>query len=157
MTAARTNRLSDGERTALATRWNEHPGMRHMGIRVDLSDPDIVRVYIDPVQPHHRGGLGTEAVNGTVIAGAFDLTIGLVGHFHTLGMRSVTAQLHIHFLRPVLGDQFEVLGRVVRAGRSLVFAAADLHDENGKLCARCDGIVAVTRESEAEIDETIAL
>ncbi len=157
MTTARTERLSDAERTALAIEWNEHPGMRHMGVRVDLSAPDVVRVYIDPVRPHHRGGLGSEAVNGTVIAGAFDLTIGLVGHFHTLGRRSGTAQLNVHFLRPVLGDRFEVLGRVVRAGRSLVFTAADLHDENGKLCARCDGIVAVAREPAAEMDETIAL
>ena len=100
---------------------------------------------------------GTDAVNGVVIAGAFDLTIGLVGHLHTLGQRSGTVQLSMHFLRPVLGDRFEVLGRVVRAGSSLVFAAAELHDENGKLCARCDGIVAVAREPEAEIDETIAL
>ncbi len=87
----------------------------------------------------------------------FDLTIGLVGHLHTLGQRSGTVQLSMHFLRPVLGDRFEVLGRVVRAGRSLVFAAAELHDENGKLCARCDGIVAVAREPAAEMDETIAL
>ncbi len=149
--------LSDAERAALAPRWNEHPGMRHMGVRVDLSAPEVVRVYVDPVQPHHRGGLGTDAVNGAVMAGVFDLTIGLVGHFCTLGQRSGTAQLNLHFIRPVLGDRFEVLGRLVRAGRSLVFATADLHDESGQLCARCDGIVAVAREPAAEADERIAL
>ena len=55
--------LSDAERAALAAQWNEHPGVRLMGIRVDLSDPGLVRTYIDPVQPQHRGGLGTDAVN----------------------------------------------------------------------------------------------
>ncbi|MFQ5968790.1 MAG: PaaI family thioesterase [Acidimicrobiia bacterium] len=90
------------------------------------------------------------------MAGVFDLAIGLVGHFCTLGQRSGTAQLHIHFVRPVMGDRFEVLGRLVRAGRSLVFATADLHDETGQLCARCDGIVAVARERAPE-EETIAL
>ena len=108
------------------------------------------------MQPQHRGGLGTEAVNGVVIAGVFDLTIGLA-HFCTLGRRSGTAQLNIHFIRPVLGDRFEILGRLVRAGRSLVFATADLHDEEGQLCARCDGIVAVVGEPAAEVEETIAL
>lgn len=157
MTTTRMNPLSAAERAALETRWNKHPGLRHMGVQVDLSTPDVVRAYVDPVQPPHRGGLGTDAVNGVVIAGAFDLTIGLVGHLDTLGQRSGTVQLSMHFLRPVLGDRFEVLGRVVRAGRSLVFAAAELHDENGKLCARCDGIVAVAREPAAEMDETIAL
>ncbi len=109
------------------------------------------------MQPHHRGGLGTDAVNGAVIAGVFDLAIGLVGHFCNLDRRAGTAQLHIHFLRPVLGERFEVLGRVVRAGRSLVFATADLHDQGGQLCARCDGIVAVAREPAAEAEEGIAL
>ena len=149
--------LSDAERAALTAQWNGHPGMQHMGVRIDLSTPDVIRVYVDPVQPHHRGGLGTDAVNGAVIAGVFDLAIGLVGHFCNLDRRAGTAQLHIHFLRPVLGERFEVLGRVVRAGRSLVFATADLHDQGGQLCARCDGIVAVAREPAAEAEERIAL
>jgi len=150
-------RLSDSERVELEGRWNEHPGMRHLGVQVDLSAPETVRVFVDPVLPFHRGGLGTEAVNGAIISGAFDLAIGLVGQFHTLGKRSGTAQLHIHFLRPVLGDRFDVVARVVRAGRSLVFAAADLHDDEGRLCARCDGMVAVAGDVAAEPSGTIPL
>ena len=157
MTATPLSPLSNAERAALTAQWNEHPGMRHNGVRVDLSALDVVRVYVDPVLPAHRGGLGTDAVNGAVIAGAFDLAIGLVGHFNTVGRKSGTAQLNIHFVRPVLGDRFEVLGRLVRAGRSLVFATAELHDEKGQLCARCDGIVAVAGESAAEPEERIAL
>ena len=157
MTATPISPLSDADRAALTVQWNEHPGMRHMGLRVDLSASDVVRVYVDPVQPTHCGGFGTDAVNGAVIAGAFDLAIGLVGHFCTLGRRAGTAQLNIHFVRPVLGDRFEVLGHLVKAGRSLVFATAELHDETGQLCARCDGIVAVAGASVAEAEERIAL
>lgn len=157
MRAPPLNPLSAAERAALTAQWNDHPGMRHMGVRVDLSAADVVRVYVDPVEPTHRGGLGTDAVNGAVIAGAFDLAIGLVGHFSTLGQRAGTAQLNIHFVRPVLGDRFDVLGRLVRAGRSLVFATAELHDERGQLCARCDGIVAVAGVAAAEAEERIAL
>lgn len=131
------------ERAAFAARFNDHPGMRHMGVRVDLLAPDVVRAYVDPVLPEHRGGMGTDAVNGAVIAGVFDLAIGLVGHFHALGRQAGTVQLSMHFLRPVTGSRFEVLGRAVRAGRSLIFAAADLLNESGTLCARCEGIVAV--------------
>lgn len=149
--------LSDADRAALAVRWNRHQGLRHMGVQVDLALPDVVRLYVDPIQPYHRGGLGTDAVNGAIMAGMFDLTIGLVGHLCTLGSRVGTAQLNIHFLRPVHGDRFEVLGRRLRAGRTLVFAAAELHNEHGRLCARCDGIVAVAGEQAAETDERIAL
>jgi hypothetical protein len=40
---------------------------------------DRVRAVIDPVLPVHRGGIGTEAVNGVVLAGLFDLVIGTGG------------------------------------------------------------------------------
>ena len=141
--------LSDAERATFEAQWNKHPGMQHMGVRVDLSKPDVLRAYVDPVLPHHRGGLGTEAVNGSVIAGVFDLAIGLVGHFAARGKRVGTAQLNIQFIRPVNGDRFDAYARLVRAGRTLVFAEGDLFDQGGMLCARCDGIVAIIGEPAA--------
>lgn len=136
-------KLSPTELEEFAVEWNEHPGMRHMGARLDLSTPGLVRTVVDPILPEHRGGLGTEAVNGAMIAGLFDLVIGLSGYLQTAGRRAGVAQLSIQFLRPVLGDRFEVIGRPVRAGKTLVFATAELIDERGVPCARCDGIVAV--------------
>jgi acyl-coenzyme A thioesterase PaaI-like protein len=134
----------DAERLeAFQAEWNEHPGMRHMGAQLDLSNPGVVRTMVDPIQPEHRGGLGTEAVNGAVIAGLFDLVIGLSGYLQTAGRRAGVAQLSIQFLRPVEGQWFEVLGWPVRTGKTLVFSAAELKDERGIVCARCDGIVAV--------------
>ena len=68
--------VNAAERQAVAERWNAHHAMRYLGAEVDLDDPAVIRLTVDPVQPHHRGGLGTEAVNGVVMAGVFDLTIG---------------------------------------------------------------------------------
>ena len=135
--------LSLSERVEFENLWNGHPGMVHMGARVDLSTPGSVRCLVDPVRPEHRGGLGTDAVNGAVIAGIFDLVIGLSGYVHTRGRRAGVAQLSIQFLRPVQGDRFETVGRATRVGTNLVFSTAELHDERGVICARCDGIVAV--------------
>lgn len=136
---------SDGERRALGERLNQHPGMQHLGARIDLSAPSgEVRVTVDPIRHHHRGGLGTEAVNGVVIAGLFDLVVGITGYLHVYGRRAGVAQLNVQYLRPVTGDRFEVVGRPTRVGRNLVFAAAELIDERGAVCARCDGIVAVS-------------
>ena len=135
--------LTDPDRVAFERQWNDHPGMRHMGARVDLSTPGLVRCVVDPIQAHHRGGLGTEALNGAVIAGVFDLVIGLSGYVHTRGRRAGVAQLSIQFLRPVLGDRFEAVARQARVGTNLVFSSAELLDERGVVCARCDGIVAV--------------
>src|SRR5687768_5904176 len=45
-----TDWLSDADRRDFEARWNDHPGMRHMGARVDLSKPGVVRCIVDPVQ-----------------------------------------------------------------------------------------------------------
>jgi acyl-coenzyme A thioesterase PaaI-like protein len=141
--AAIPSKLTPEEMRTFEAEWNEHPGMRHMGARLDLSSPGVVRAVVDPIEPQHRGGLGTEAVNGAVIAGIFDLVIGLCGYLQTAGRRAGVAQLSIQFLRPVLGERFEVKGHATRAGKTLVFSFAELVDERGVVCARCDGIVAV--------------
>lgn len=150
--------LTAAQRSEMAAHWNGHPGMQHVGARVDLSTPNRVRAVVDPIQPFHRGGLGTEAVNGAVIAGLFDLVIGLSGYLHTRGRRAGVAQLNIQFLRPVEGDRLEVTGWPTRVGLNLVFAAAELRDERGRLCAACDGIVAVSgRAQSGQPSEAVTL
>ena len=139
--------LTPDEGRRIADEWNDHHAIRYLGARVDLSNPAVVRLVIDPVQPHHRGGLGTQAVNGVVMAGMFDLAIGLVAHVAALRRRVGTVQLNIQYIRPVQGRRFEVRGRLVRYGRTLVFATADLVDQEEMVCARCDGISAVVGDT----------
>jgi acyl-coenzyme A thioesterase PaaI-like protein len=128
----------------LTERLNQHPGISRMGIRLDFSTPGAVRADVDPIEPHHRGGMGTPAVNGPTIAGVFDLVTGFTGYLQALGKRVGVAQLHIHYLRPVLGDRFHVIGKPAHVGHSLVFVASELFDEAGVVCARSDGIVALS-------------
>jgi len=128
----------------MAERWNAHPAMLHMGATTSLREDGTVHAVIDPMRPHHRGGLGTGAANGAVMAALFDLVIGLAGYQHTLERRAGVAQLNIHYLRPVTGDRIEVTGTPIRVGRNLIFAEAKLQDEKGTICATCDGIVAVS-------------
>jgi acyl-coenzyme A thioesterase PaaI-like protein len=136
--------LTDSERIEFERTWNEHPGMRHMGARVDLSTPGEVRCILDPIRPEHRGGLQTDAVNGAVIAGIFDLVIGLSGYVHTRGRRAGVAQLSVQFLRPLNGSRLQAVARATRIGINLVFSTAEMQDDRGVVCARCDGIVAVS-------------
>jgi uncharacterized protein (TIGR00369 family) len=140
----KTTDLSPEERDRLLGLWNDHPAMKHLSARVELTDTGQVRAIVDPVEDFHRGGLGTDALNGAAIAGLFDMVIGLTGFLHVFGKRAGVAQLSIQFLRPVVGDRFEVIGKPSRVGRNLVFATAQLIDENGRTCATCDGIVAVS-------------
>lgn len=144
--------LPDPTRAELAAKWNAHPGIQRMGVRLEIVSRTELRGVVDPIAPHHRGGMGTPAVNGPTIAGIFDLVTGFTGYLQTDGRRVGVAQLNIQFLRPVLGDRFEIVGRPRKSGRSLVFVGCELLDETGTVCARADGIVSVsTTEGTGEL------
>jgi uncharacterized protein (TIGR00369 family) len=132
-----------GSLQALAKTWNDSPPMRQLGARLEFDRVDRVRAVIDPVMPYHRGGMGTDAVNGPVLAGLFDLVIGTVGWLSRPDSRSATVSLAMTFLRPTRGDRIVVEARLLRAGTNLTFAAAEIFDEQGEVTARCDGTVAV--------------
>jgi acyl-coenzyme A thioesterase PaaI-like protein len=136
----------------LARTWNDAPPMRQIGVRLDFTRVDRVRAVIDPVQPYHRGGMGTDAINGAVLAGLFDLAIGTVGWLTRPETRSATVSLAMTFLRPTRGDRIAVEARLLRGGMNLIFAAAEIFDGEKQVTARCDGTCAVAMGKFAEND-----
>ena len=128
---------------ALGQMWNASPAMKHFGARLDFERVDRVRAVIDPVRDIHRGGLGTEAVNGVVLAGLFDLVIGTVGWLVRPDARSATVNLSMSFFRPTRGERIVAEARLIRSGMNLIFAAAEVFDGEGKVTARCDGTCAI--------------
>ena len=128
---------------ALADLWNGSPPMKQLGARLEFERVDRVRAVLDPVMPYHRGGMGTDAVNGPVLAGLFDLVIGTVGWLTRPDTRSATVSLSMTFLRPTRGGRVTVEARLLRSGTNLTFAAAEIFDAEGRVTARCDGTVAV--------------
>ena len=113
----------------LAAVWNEGPPMKHFGSRLEFERLDRVRAVIDPVQPFHRGGMATEAVNGVVLAGLFDLVIGTVGWLTRPEARTATVTLAMSFFKPTRGDRVVAEGRLIRAGLNLIFAAAEMDSQ----------------------------
>jgi uncharacterized protein (TIGR00369 family) len=128
---------------ALADLWNASASMRHFGARLEFTRVDRVRAVIDPVRDIHRGGMGTEAVNGVVLAGLFDLVIGTVGWLTRPDTRSATVNLAMSFFRPTRGDRVVAEARLIRAGLNLIFAAAEIFDGEDRVSARCDGTCAI--------------
>jgi len=123
--------------------WNDSPMMKHFGARLEFTRVDRVLAVIDPVQPFHRGGMATEAINGVVLAGLFDLVIGTVGWLTRPEARTATVNLSMAFFRPTRGNRIVAEGRLVRSGLNLVFAAAEILDGSGEVSARCEGTCAV--------------
>ncbi len=128
---------------ALADMWNASASMRHFGARLEFTRVDRVRAVIDPVLDIHRGGMGTDAVNGVVLAGLFDLVIGTVGWLTRPDTRSATVNLAMSFFRPTRGDRVVAEARLIRAGLNLIFAAAEIFDGEERVSARCDGTCAI--------------
>ncbi len=137
---------------ALSVVWNASPPMQRLGARLAFERVDRVRAVLDPVQGYHRGGIGTDAVNGAVLAGLFDLVIGTVGWLARPEARSATVSLSMLFLRPTRGDLVVAEARLLRAGMNLMFAAAEISGEDGQITARCDGTVALARGKTAGED-----
>ena len=127
----------------LGDAWNASPPMQRFGARLEFERVDRVRAVIDPVEPYHRGGMGTDAVNGVILAGLFDLAIGTVGWLTRPDTRSATVPLAMTFLKPTRGDRVTVEAGLLRAGTNLTFASAEIFDGNDQVTARCDGTVAV--------------
>lgn len=127
-----------------ARRFNENIALQALGVRMDVPSNGRVVIRLDPIQPWHRGGLGTNAVNGGVLAAIFDLVIGTTPALIDPTRRTATMQLSISFEKPVMGDRLSAEAWIDRAGGSVLFSSAEIKDGQGDVCARCHGLVRIS-------------
>jgi acyl-coenzyme A thioesterase PaaI-like protein len=120
--------------------------LKSLNAVLSFPDPaDRILVRVDPILPFQRGGLGTAAVNGGMLAAMFDFVIGTTPALIDPTRRTATMQLSITFERPVMGDWFTAEGWVDRAGESTVFSSGEIKDERGTVCSRCTGLVKMSK------------
>jgi uncharacterized protein (TIGR00369 family) len=94
--------------------------------------------------PDHANLQGT--VHGGVLATLADTAAGLaVRSAMPPGSRHVSVNLDVQYLAPANMGPLLATGRVVRLGRRIAFAEADVTDAGGELLARAQVTVAVTR------------
>src|SRR5688572_7890088 len=121
--------------------FNASATLKYFGVKVSFPDADTVEVAIDEIKPEQRGGLGTDAINGGVLAAMFDLAIGCTPALLDPTRRSATVQLSMSFMRPVTGDHLVAIGKIDRPGGSMMFSSAVMLDGAGGVCAQCQGVV----------------
>ena len=141
-----SERLTQAQLDAFAKARNALPTCQYFGFKVAFPDGDRVEVTLDDVKPGQRGGLGTSAVNGGVLAAMFDFAIGYAATLSGPLRRSATVQLSLNLERPVLGDFVKCTARIERVARSMLFASAQISDGEGKVCARGTGLCALGGE-----------
>jgi hypothetical protein len=52
--------------------FNRSTQLSFIGARIDLSNPEMPEALIEEITEQHKGGIGSDAVNGGVIAGLAD-------------------------------------------------------------------------------------
>ncbi|OJH37775.1 PaaI family thioesterase [Cystobacter ferrugineus] len=127
-----------------AEQFNQSLTLKHHGARMSFPSREKVVVTAE-VRPEHRGGLGSDAVNGGVISALFDLVIGSTPALRDPTRRSATVQLSISFERPLRGNLLRAEATIDTLGASTVFASARMYDAQGVVCARCQGVVQMSR------------
>jgi uncharacterized protein (TIGR00369 family) len=86
--------------------------------------------------PHHMNNSGI--VHGGAICSLLDVAMGSAARVRA-GAPVMTLDMHVMFLAAVRGA-VTAEGRVIRAGRSILFAEAEARTESGETVARSTGV-----------------
>ena len=99
------------------------PFNRLLGIEFGEYHEDGVTLRL-ALEPHHLNGAGV--VHGGVMLTLADAALGF-GIARATGQRCTTAEIKINYLRPVTEGALSARSRILRAGRKLVVARAEVH------------------------------
>jgi uncharacterized protein (TIGR00369 family) len=105
-----------------------------VGARIAEVEPGHAVVELDAHAGHrHEGGV----VQGGIITQIADAAMGMALMTEQAdGMANTTIELKINFLRPFVEGRLRAIGRVVEMRRTLLFAEADVLDDEDRLIAR---------------------
>ncbi|HEX8701163.1 MAG TPA: PaaI family thioesterase [Myxococcaceae bacterium] len=138
------SRPSQEQLDRFAAAFNQSKSLTFLGVRLSFSEGRKVVVTLPEIRTEHRGGLGTSAVNGAIIAGIFDLVIGCTAALVDPTKRCATLQLSMSFQRPLTGDSARAEAEIDSYGKNTLFASARMMDSEGNVCARAQGVVRLS-------------
>jgi acyl-coenzyme A thioesterase PaaI-like protein len=143
-------KTSQAELDHYAASLNQAPFMQHFGFRISYPNGDRVVVTLDEVLPAHRGGMGTDAVNGGVLAAMFDYALGNTAMLAPPLRRNATVQLSMTFERAARGTSLRCEAQIDRAASRMLFSSAKITDSDGTVCARATAIVHMGKEASVQ-------
>lgn len=131
--------------------WADSTFFTWMGLEIIEAKADYAKLRL-PVQEHHRGGGGTAAVNGGVLAYMLDGVMGVAVHSGSppeIGGQ-VTLTLNLEYLDMAsAGEEIIADAEVVRRGGSTVFVDGRVYNKEGKVACRGHGIYRLFRRPPA--------
>lgn len=126
----------------MATYGAEIPFVDHCGI--EALPPQGERTYLRlALGPQHANNLGI--AHGGAICTLIDVALGTCAR-RMAGAPVITVSMQTNFLAPGRGT-LVAEGRVLRAGRSIVYCEATVTGEAGEIVATGSGVLKVVRET----------
>lgn len=111
------------------------PFHRLLGIEVLAVDASTATARLGlAIRSDFRRSDRGDGLHGGVIAALMDVAAACAVRLAS-GRGGMTVGLSVDYLRPVMGDRAEALGRVIRAGRGNAWADVELFDAEGRLSA----------------------
>jgi len=136
-----THPLTDEE---LMRIWNEVPFYKNHNLVVTELHTGHAKIVVKPVPDIFRGGLGTEAMNGGMLAYVVDGVAGAaIASLTRAQKRTGTSNLAVQYLKALRGDEIHATSEVIRFGRLLAFATVELRDGEGNLCTTGQATYAI--------------
>jgi uncharacterized protein (TIGR00369 family) len=103
------------------------------GITVTTVEAGHVVLEFEASEKHHQPN---GVVQGGVLTAIADAAMGMAGMtVQEIGWANTTIELKINFIRPVIRGRVRAEGKVVQAGKSVLFLSASVTNEEGKLAA----------------------
>jgi uncharacterized protein (TIGR00369 family) len=122
--------------------FNRSQQLKHIDARIDLSNAEEPVAIIDEVTEVHKGGIGSDAVNGGVIAGLADLALGLLGLMHYKDGMTATAQITVHYLKPFRTKSIRAKATCQKVVGNRIFGTVELMNDKDEVCAIAYGALA---------------
>jgi uncharacterized protein (TIGR00369 family) len=120
------------------------PFVHFCGIEPVSSEPGRTRLRVK-LEDHHMNQLGI--AHGGITMTLLDVALGTAARSGGDKSAVMTLDMQTQFISPGRGTLIGE-GRIVKAGRSLVFVEADVHDEEGTLVAKASAIFKTARRRE---------
>ncbi|MBY0435532.1 MAG: PaaI family thioesterase [Cyclobacteriaceae bacterium] len=131
----------EGKWKELEDFFNQSYQLKIVGASIEMADPKRPAVLIREVTSLHRGGIGSDAVNGGIISMLIDLAIGLLGFPYFAEGMTATHHLSIHFAKPLMAESVRFEAEETHVIGNRVFGHVKVMNEKGEVCAFASGVV----------------
>ncbi len=116
----------DDLKAYMNSRLQENHFVHHLGMELGNLNEGFAEVWLNVEERHlqHTGFL-----HGGVTASLLDVSTGIAAYTQAPeGKNVVTAELKISYLNPSVGARVKAIGRVRKAGNTLLFCEGELYD-----------------------------